>query len=335
MSALDTGLLRLGLRAALAMPDVLARPLLGPTPTNDRGVTMDAALWRMVGLQHRVFGGITKREPAAARAEMRRSISIVASRPDAPLEVRDDQTAGGLPVRVYRPPAPRAVMVYFHGGGWVQGDLDTHDNFCRRLAAEANRLVISVHYRLAPEHPWPAAAHDAIAAFHWAREVAAAHALTRVEVGGDSAGGNLAAVVSIAMRDAGGPSPALQLLIYPGLDQTRSFASHRTLGDGYVLTARDIDWFQAHYNPALTDPLASPWHVASTAGLAPAIVTTSGFDPLRDEGEAYAVRLREGGVPVTHLDEADLVHGYVSMDGVIPAADRAVGRILAALRAAG
>lgn len=328
--------LRTLLRAALALPEPIARLRTGPPPVNDRGVALDAATHRLVWLENRVFGGITKGTPAEARAGMRRSVAIVAAHPRARLDVRDT-TADGVPVRLYRPPGPpRPLLVYLHGGGWVQGDLDTHDGLCRRLAAEADRVVLAVDYRLAPEHPFPAGLDDTLTALRWARAHASDLGATdRIEVAGDSAGGNLAAAACLVLRDAGEPLPALQVLVYPGLDQTRALPSHRTFARGFLLTAADIDWFQAHYAMPLRDPRASPLLAESHAGLPPAVVTTAGFDPLRDEGEAYVERLRAAGVPVTHLDEATLVHGYATMDGVLPAADRAVARILAAIRAAG
>jgi acetyl esterase/lipase len=285
----------------------------------------------LVHLENRVFGGITRGGPAAARARMRRSVPIVASRPDVALQVADT-VADGVPVRIYRPAHARAVLVYLHGGGWVQGDRDTHDALCRRLAA-ADRVVVSADYRLAPEHPFPAAVDDTVTVLRWARANVATLGSDRIEVGGDSAGGNLAAVACIVLRDAGLDLPSLQLLIYPGLDQRRLAASHATFAEGFLLTAADIDWFQGHYAAPVDDVRASPL-LADLHGLPPAIVTTAGFDPLRDEGEAYVAKLRAAGVPVTHLEEASLVHGYANMDGALPAADRAVARIVEALRAA-
>ncbi|MFN7146035.1 MAG: alpha/beta hydrolase, partial [Myxococcota bacterium] len=161
--------LRALLRAALALPAPLARLRVGPPPVNDRGVALDEGVHRVVWLENRVFGGITKGTPAAARAGMRRSVAIVAARPTAPLDVRDT-TADGVPVRVYRPPGgPRPVLVWLHGGGWVQGDLATHDALCRRLAAEADRVVLAADYRLAPEHPFPEGLDDTLAVLRWAR----------------------------------------------------------------------------------------------------------------------------------------------------------------------
>ncbi len=344
----STSLLRGLLRAALALPPAVTRLRTGSPPRNDRGTPLDPDTHVLVWLENRLpeklGGGITKATPAASRVAMRRSVAIVASRPVAPLRVRDDRVRDGLapdgpPVRVYGPPGPpRPLLVYLHGGGWVQGDLDTHDALCRRLAVEADRVVVSVDYRLAPEHPFPAGLDDVVRALRWVRDpdvVAALGAIPgRVAVGGDSAGGNLAAAACLALRDAGEPLPELQVLLYPGLDQTRALPSQTTFARGFLLTSDDIDWFQGHYAvPDLRAPLASPLLAPDLRGLPPAVVTTAGFDPLRDEGEAYVARLREAGVPVVHLDEADLVHGYANMDGVLPAADRAVTRLAAAIRA--
>lgn len=337
-------ILRSLLRALLALPPALARLRYGDPPRNERGTVLDRDTHVLVWTENHVparfgGGGITRATPDHARASMRRSVAIVASRPRAELRVHGARVPGGPAVRVYRPLGdPRPVLVYLHGGGWVQGDLDTHDVLCRRLAAEADRAVVSVDYRLAPEHPYPAGLDDVVRTLRWVRTAdlggPTLAAAGRVEVGGDSAGGNLAAAACIALRDAGDVLPELQVLVYPGLDQTRSLPSHREFARGFLLTAADIDWFQAHYAVSnLRDPLASPLLAPDLRGLPPAVVTTAGFDPLRDEGEAYVARLREAGVPVVHLDEATLVHGYACMDGVLPEADAAVSRLAAAIRA--
>lgn len=319
--------LRRLLRAALATPRPLRHRLAGEPPRNDRGVALDADVHLMSWLETRVVGRVAKGTPAEARARMARAIAVVASRP-LPVAVEDTR-ANGVPVRVYGAAGP--TLVYLHGGGWALGDLDTHDVLCRRLAVEAGRVVVAVGYRLAPEHPFPAGLEDALAVLRWACGRGG-----RVEVGGDSAGGNLAAAACIALRDAGEPVPALQVLIYPGLDQRRVHPSHRAFAEGPLLTAADMDWYQGHYAyPDPDDALASPLRVTDVRGLPPAVVGTAGFDPLRDEGEAFAARLREAGVPVAHLDEGALVHGYAQMDGAIPEADRAVGRLVAAIRASG
>jgi acetyl esterase len=315
-----TPVLRAALRTALRAPAPLRRRLVGEPPRNDRGVALDRDVHLMLRLEERVFGGLARGEPAAARASMRRAIEIAASRP-LRCAVRDARVAG-VPVRVYGDAGP--PFVYLHGGGWVQGDLDTHDALCRRIAVEAGRVVTSVGYRLAPEHPFPAGLEDVVAVLR---------ALPGAEVGGDSAGGNLAAAACLVLRDAGDPLPARQVLIYPALDQRRVAPSHRLFARGFLLTAADMDWFQGHYrfgDPL--DPRASPLLAPDLRGLPPAVVATAGFDPLRDEGEAYAAALRVAGVPVVHLDEAALVHGYANMDGAVRAADAAVARLVAAIR---
>jgi acetyl esterase len=335
-----TGLVITALRGALlgvfALPARPVHALLGAPPVNDRGVPLDDATWRMAWLERRVFGGLTVGTPAAARAAMVRSTAIVGSRPSAPVVVSEGRVPGGAPFRMYRPPGPpRPLLVYLHGGGWSQGSPATHDPLCRRLATEAGWTVLSLDYRLAPEHPFPAALDDTVAAVRWARTADLGALPDRLAIGGDSAGGNLAAAACLVLRDAGEPLPELQVLIYPGLDLRRGSASHRLFAKGFVLTARDIDRFQACYAAPVEDPRASPLLASSLAGLPPAIVSTAGFDPLRDEGEAYVTRLRESGVPVVHLDEPHLVHGFISMDGAVPAADRAVRRVLAAVSEAG
>src|ERR1051325_6637444 len=219
-----------------------------------------------------------------------------------------DGPHGPIPVRVYRPVGANAdtalpVLVYFHGGGWVIGDLETHDVLCRQLTAEAGIEVVAVDYRLAPEAKFPAAVDDAWAATKWV--VANAGKLgadpTRIAVGGDSAGGNLAAVVALLARDAGAPAIALQVLLYPVTDTSTETASYRQCADGYLLTRDGMQWFFDHYLKSPAE--ASDWRIAplrapSHAGVAPAVVITAGFDPLRDEGEAYARKLREAGVRV-------------------------------------
>jgi acetyl esterase len=210
--------------------------------------------------------------------------------------------AGPIPVRVYVPEGdgPFPVLVYFHGGGWVIGNLDSHDVALRALANRAGTVVASVDYRLAPEHPFPAAPEDCYAATVWAATEIGAFGgdPARLAVGGDSAGGNLAAVVSQMARDRGGPAIVYQLLVYPCVDASMSSASFAENGDGYLLTKGWMDWFYGHYLTSPTDadnPLVSPSRAESLAGLPPALVITAEFDPLRDEGEAYAAALRAAG----------------------------------------
>ena len=251
---------------------------------------------------------------------------------------------GPLPLRVYRPagvPAstPLGVLVYFHGGGWVIGDLDTHDVLCRQLTAESGASVVSVDYRLAPEHKFPAAADDAWAATRWV--VAHAPGLGvdagRLAVGGDSAGGNLAAVVTLLARDQGAPSIALQVLLYPVTDVAAETPSYQDFAEGYMLTRESMRWFIAQYlntKDEAADWRASPIRARSHAGLPPALIVTAGFDPLRDEGEAYAARLREAGGRVDYACYGGMIHGFVPMGRLIDTGNRAVSHIAGSLRQA-
>jgi len=252
--------------------------------------------------------------------------------------------AGAIPIRLYRPLGARAderlpALVYFHGGGWTFGDLDTHDVVCRELANLARCAVASVDYRLAPEHKFPAAVEDAVAATRWVAREAEALALdpARIAVGGDSAGGNLAAVVALAARDEGGPKLATQVLIYPATDMAADTPSHVEFADGYVLTRDAILWSRGNYlrlPDDVADWRASPLRARDHSRLPPAYVITCGFDPLRDEGRAYADRLRAAGVPVTYECFEGMVHGFVTMGGVIAAAHHALYRCAQGLRQA-
>lgn len=253
--------------------------------------------------------------------------------PPAVAEVRALQTEGGVPLRLYRPPAaasgPQPVLVYFHGGGWVIGDLETHDVLCRQLCIAAGAAVVAVDYRLAPEHRFPAAVDDCVAATRWVRREAAALGIdpTRLAVGGDSAGGNLAAVVCLTLRDAGEPLPAFQLLIYPATDMRALAPSHAANGQGYLLTADSIAYYRGHYTPApaqWSDWRASPLLAADHSRLPPALVLTAGFDPLRDEGRQYADALSAAGTPAQYLCFERQVHGFITMTRVLDEARTAV-----------
>ncbi len=247
---------------------------------------------------------------------------------------------GRLGARLYTPPSGRAplpLLVYFHGGGWVGGDLDTHDAPCRLLAARAGALILAVDYRRPPEHPFPAAVDDALAATGWAAEHAAELGAdpARIAVGGDSAGGNLAAVATRLARDGGGALPVLQLLLYPVTDLSRKRASYRLFAAGFFLDEADMDWYRDLYLPdpaAAGDPRASPLIAEDLGGLPPAYVATAGFDPLRDEGEAYAEGLRAAGVPVALRRHAGLVHGFAMYAGLVPEARAAMLETAGALR---
>jgi acetyl esterase len=220
--------------------------------------------------------------------------------------------------------------VYFHGGGWVIGDLDTHDVLCRQLANGARCAVYSVDYRLAPEHPFPAGVEDCIAATKF---VAGRH--KQVAVGGDSAGGTLATVVALHAREAGGPRIDFQLLIYPGTDQRMAHPSITRNGEGYLLTKRAMEYFRAFYLPNPKDWLdwrASPLLAKSLAGLPPAYVITAGYDPLLDEGREYAQRMAKEGVEVSYREYGDMVHGFILFGGVLDTANAAVAECCAKLR---
>jgi len=258
--------------------------------------------------------------------------------------VRDltaDGPLGPIPLRVYRPagvPAstPLAVLVFFHGGGWVIGDLETHDVLCRQLTAGSGVSVVSVDYRLAPEHKFPAAVDDAWAATRWVVAHAGELAVdaSRLAVGGDSAGGNLAAVVALLARDKGAPAIAVQVLIYPVTDLVGETRSYRDFAEGYLLTREGMRWFIAHYLTAETEAAdwrASPLRAQSLAGLPPALIVTAGFDPLRDEGEAYAERLRDAGVRVDSVCYGGMIHGFVPMGRLLDTAGRAISLIAGSL----
>lgn len=266
--------------------------------------------------------------------------------PKAPevAEVRLLVADGPVALRAYRPAGAGKdevlpALVYFHGGGWTIGDLDTHDTLCRQLANGARCGVFSVDYRLAPEHPFPAAVEDCVAATAYVARNAAGLGVdaARIAVGGDSAGGNLATVVALDARDRGGPRLAFQLLIYPATDQRMQHASHRENGEGYLLTRQAIEFFRGSYLPRRedwTDWRASPLLAKSLAGLPPAYVLTAGFDPLRDEGREYCDRLGREGVAATYRQFDDMVHGFALFGGVVDAANRAVEECCAALRGA-
>jgi len=283
--------------------------------------------------------------PAEARSFYRDRRSVTQPEPPPIAQVQALQAEGPLgpiPLRLYRPVeggAPLPVLVYYHGGGWVIGDLDTHDTLCRQLALDAGCAVVAVDYRLAPEHRFPAAVDDCIAATAWVRREAARLGLdaSRLAVGGDSAGGNLAAAVCIAARDAGEPAPVFQLLIYPATDMRRLAPSHASNGQGYLLTSDSIAYYHDHYiaEPAQDlDWRASPLLCEDLAGLPPALVLTAGFDPLRDEGLQYADRLDQAGNRCSYVCFERQIHGFVPMGRVLDEANVAVALCAAELRRA-
>ncbi len=269
-------------------------------------------------------------EPTVARVQYRESRSLVT--PDAP-DVGSSQDHemmgphGPIRLRIYRPLGSRAnnllpALIYFHGGGWTVGDLDTHDVLCRQLCNQTPCAVVSVEYRLAPEHRFPVAVDESIAATKWITEHAGTLGLdhSRIAVGGDSAGGNLAAVAALDARDKGGPRLVYQLLIYPATDQTAEAPSHSANGEGYGLTRDSVLYFRSNYIDAkdFSDWRASPLRAKSLAGLPPALVITAGFDPLVDEGKAYAEKMKAAGVAVDAVCFDDMIHGFVRLGRVIP-----------------
>jgi acetyl esterase len=247
-----------------------------------------------------------------------------------------------LPVRVYAPEGsegPLPVFVTFHGGGWVIGNLDTHDPVCRAVANEAECLVLSVEYRLAPEHPFPTAVEDAYAATEWAAEFAPdlGGDPNRIAVGGDSSGGNLTAAVTLLTRDRDGPDLCHQSLIYPAVSSPRlhEFDSYEENAEGYLLERESAEWFYERYIQRATDArneYAAPLLARDLSGVPSATVITAGFDPLRDEGFAYADRLDEAGVPVEHENFEGMIHGFVNLVDMVDQSREAIGVVADGLR---
>lgn len=273
---------------------------------------------------------LAEMDPADARAAYA-AMGAMNPPTETPPVMRDleiDRPDGSVGARLYLPggDGPHPVLVWYHGGGWVIGDLETSDATARTLCVKAGIAVLSVDYRLAPEHRFPAAVVDARAALDWARSGGDGEVDgTRVAVGGDSAGGNLAAVVAQQARDEG-VHLAHQLLVYPATDLTRSSASYVENADGYFLTADTMKWFCDHYlgDTDPTDPVASPLHATDLKGLAPATVITAELDPLRDEGEAYAAAMSEAGVTVELVRYDGQIHGFLGLHALLDDANTAL-----------
>ena len=301
-------------------------------------------LWlaRLVGADSASGGGRFSTSEARDKARVE---AIVVGGPKLPLPRVEDITipgsGGPIGARFYAPTtngsAPVPLIVFFHGGGWVLGDLETHDSICRFLVPNTGAAVLSIDYRLAPEHPFPAGVEDSIEAFRWACEEAPALGADprRVAVCGDSAGGDLAAVVSLLTRDDDGPKPAMQALLYPVTDAIGGQRSREVYAEGFLLTAADMGWYEERYLQganADTDPRASVLRADDLRGLPPAYVCTAGMDPLRDEGEEYAERLREAGNQVALRRHPGLVHTFANMTGISRTARAAMHEVAGALR---
>ncbi len=272
---------------------------------------------------------------AVARANMDARVEMLRSFAPADVSVRDlmiEGDAGPLPVRLYHLPgvaAPMPVLVWLHGGGWVLGSIDSHDNVCRYLAKEGGLLVVNVGYRLAPEHRAPAQQADSMAALRWAMANAAAHGgdPARLVVGGDSAGGNLAALAAIAAR-AAGPRLAGQLLVYPVTDPPADAMASYAANDAFGLTRSAMEWYWKQWLPegGGADAGTAPLRATDLSGLPPAYVMTAEYDVLRDEGAAFAARLAEAGTETAHEDVPGVIHGFFSLPGFAPVATDAVRR---------
>ena len=336
----------IGVKVIPWIPTPAKRALFGGRSVTIDGNTLDPTLQLMLsGLRAvGIDGLVVDDDPGASRAQMRQlfdgasrdrrstSTSTTCRCPDRPVRSA---------ARHYRPAngATAPLLVFYHGGGWAIGDLDTYDALCRLTCRDAGIHVLSIDYRLAPEHPAPAAVEDAYAAFRWAydhaEELGAAPG--RIAVGGDSAGGNLAAVVCQLARDEGAPAPVLQWLIYPRTDFTAQTRSLGLFARGFLLTKRDIDWFESQYlrgsGVDRADPRVSPLLAESLAGLAPALIAVAGFDPLRDEGESYAAALQAAGTAVDLRCMGSLTHGFANLFQLGGGSAAATTELISALRA--
>jgi acetyl esterase/lipase len=339
--ALATLVSRALLRATLSLPAPVLQMLSGGGAERE-GVRELDPRFQFLAHAARRYPSITSLSPKMARLAAARGVAVVAGRGEPGVRFKAfniDAPQGPLRARVYRsrrldPQAP--VLVYFHGGGGVVGDLATSHAFCTILAKIGRCSVLSVDYRLAPEHPYPAAVDDALFAVRWARRNAERFgaAAGRIAVGGDSFGAMLAAVAAQDLKRLGEAQPDVQLLLYPAVDVTTPTQSMTTFADAYPLSSKMIDWFRDLYAPGGSEdePRLSPLKASDLTGLAPAIVVTAGFDPLVDQGEIYAHRLLEAGVPSLYRCYERLPHGFVNFTGAVPAADIACREVAGIFR---
>jgi acetyl esterase/lipase len=326
----------------LSLPAPILRLMSGGGVVYQGGRTLDPRI-QFLAAQARSAPPLQILAPPEARDASAAGIALVAGEPEPGVRTEAltiDAAAGPIRARAYRPQAQAAdapLLVYAHMGGGVIGDLETCHAFCSILAGSAHAPVLSVDYRLAPEHRFPAGLEDMVAAVRWGRANAERFGAPKgaVAVGGDSMGGGFAAAVCQALKTAGEPQPALQLLIYPWVDVACESGSMTTYGESYPLTRALLDWFAAHYmgpNDHPSDPRLSPLQAKDFTGLAPAVVVTAGFDPLVDQGEAYARKLREAGVPVAYRCYDSLSHGFTAFTGAVPCADVACREIAGLVR---
>ncbi len=333
-------------KALLALPPRVQVRMSGKPPVSIDGLTLAPEVQLMLSLlERRDEPPISQIGAEAARVRRRHGAAVYGGRPLPVAAVRDlsiPSGGGELPLRHYVPPGGTSgepLLVYFHGGGFVFGDLDTHDALCRMLCVHAGTQVLAVHYRLSPEHPFPAPVEDAFAALCWAYENAESLGANplQVAVGGDSAGGNLAAVVCQLCASSERPQPAMQLLIYPATDMSGEHRSRELFAEGFFLTSAEMDWFEAQYMGGQgglgADPRLSPLLADDLFALAPALVATAGFDPLRDEGEEYARALQRAGTPAVLRRFPGLIHGFASATGVSRASRDAILELAGATRA--